>query len=130
APGVPTPGGEMYGLGLVRGSVGGVPIIHHDGAHPNTRTFVFIEPETRRGAVLLISSAGLLAESTFGEIEAGVARLLAGQDPAPASSPSLPILYLIVDLVLAGLLALAVWPLVRLPRWEQRLRQWREAGRW
>jgi CubicO group peptidase (beta-lactamase class C family) len=129
APGVPTPGGEMYGLGLVRGSIGGVPIIHHDGVHANTRTFLFFEPETGRGAVLLISSWGLLADSTFTEIEAGVARLLAGQEPAPASSLSVPTLYLIIDVVFAGLLALALWPLLRLRRWDQRLRQRREAGR-
>jgi hypothetical protein len=35
---------------------------------------------------------------------------------------SLHTLYAIVDLVLAVLLALALWPLVRLPRWTDRLR--------
>src|SRR5206468_11216518 len=64
-----------------------------------------------------------LAESALTEIKVGVARLLAGQEPAPASSLSLPTLYLIVDAVLAALFALALWPLLRLRRWDQRMRQ-------
>jgi hypothetical protein len=119
----------MYGLGLVRGSIGGVPVIHHDGVDPGIRTFLFIEPESRRGAVLLFNSWGLVADAAFTEIETGVARLLAGQEPAPAASLSVPTLYLIVDAVLAALLALALWPLLRLRHWERRLRQRQQAGR-
>ena len=120
APGVPTEdGSETYGLGWVTGSIGGVPVVHHDGGHPNARTFLFIEPGARRGAVLLFNSSGALAESALTEIKVGVARLLAGQEPGPASSLSLPTLYLIVDLVLAVLLALVLWPLLRLRRWDR-----------
>ncbi len=79
----------------------------------------------------MFNSFGLLADMTaFTQIKEGVARLLAGQEPAPVSSPSLPTRYLIVDAVLAALLALAVWPLLRLRRWEQRLRQQLPVGRW
>lgn len=68
----------------------------------------------------------MLADATaFTAIKTGVARLLAGQEPAPAPSLSLPVLYLIVDAVLA----LAVWPLLRLRRWDERLRQNYLAGR-
>ncbi len=130
APGVATGApSETYGLGWVTGSIGGVPVVHHDGGHPNARTFLFMEPESRRGAVLLMNSSGLLPDVTaFTEIKEGVARLLAGQEPAPASL-SLPTLYLIVDAVLAALLALALWPILRLRRWDQRLRQHHQAGR-
>jgi hypothetical protein len=38
----------------------------------------------------------------------------------------LPTLYLIVDAVLGGLFALALWPIVRMRRWEGRLRQKRQ----
>jgi hypothetical protein len=55
----------------------------------------------------------------FGEIEAGIARLLAGQGPPPITALRLPMIYLIIDVVLAILLALALWPLRR--RWEARL---------
>ncbi len=130
APGVATGApSETYGLGWVTGSIGGVPVVHHDGGHPNARTFLFMEPESRRGAVLLFNSTGVLAESAFTEIKEGVARLLAGQEPAPAASLSLPTLYLIVDAVLATLLALALWPLLRMRRWNQRLQQRHQAGR-
>ncbi len=37
---------------------------------------------------------------------------------------------MIVDAVLVGLFALALWPLLRLRRWEERLRQQHHAGRW
>jgi CubicO group peptidase (beta-lactamase class C family) len=132
APGVATGSGTgTYGLGWQTGTIGGVPAVYHDGGHANARTFLFLEPETRRGAVLLFNSFSLLADMTaFTQIKEGVARLLAGQEPAPVSSPSLPTRYLIVDAVLAALLALAVWPLLRLRRWEQRLRQQLPVGRW
>jgi len=130
AQGVPTGAtGETYGLGLLTGAIGGVPIIHHDGADPGVRTFLFIEPQNRRGVVLLFNSFGLLPDSAFTEIETGVARLVAGQEPGPASSLSLPTLYLIVDAVLAALLALALSPLLRLRRWGQRLRLNEQVGR-
>jgi CubicO group peptidase (beta-lactamase class C family) len=121
--------GKTYGLGWMTESIGGVSIVRHDGGHPNVRTFLFLEPDLRRGAVVLINSFSLLADATaFTAIREGVARLLAGQEPAPASSLSLPTLYLIVDAVLAALLALALWPLLRMRRWNQRLRQHYQAG--
>ena len=124
APGVPIgPGRGEYGLGWQTGPLGGVPAVHHAGAHAYARTFLFMQPETRRGAVLLLNSQGMLAEPAYQELVAGVARLLAGQEPAPASSLSLGRLYLIVDAVLAALFALALWPLLRLPRWSAALRR-------
>jgi hypothetical protein len=131
APGVATgEGEETYGLGWETKSFGGVPVVSHDGDHPNIHTMAFIEPETRRGAVLLMNANGWIPFfGAFKEIEAGVARLLAGQEPVPASSLSVRTLYLIVDAVLAALFALALWPLVRMRRWEQRLRQQHEGGR-
>ena len=131
APGVSTGADEeTYGLGWETGALGGVPTVSHVGAHPDAHTLAFIQPETRRGAVLLINAnAWLPSFGTFTEIEEGVARLLAGQEPAAASSMRLGTLYLIVDVVLAGLFALALWPLVRMRRWYQRLRAHQEAGR-
>ncbi len=121
APGMTTGAGRgTYGLGWRTGSLGGVPAVYHSGDHPDIHTLVFIEPETRRGAVLLMNANGLLASlSAFTEIEEGVARLLAAQEPAPAASLSLPTLYLIIDAVLGGLIALTLWPLLRLRRWQQ-----------
>jgi hypothetical protein len=42
----------------------------------------------------------------------------------------LPALYLIVDVVLGALLVLALWPLLRLRRWQQWLRLSHPVGRW
>jgi hypothetical protein len=131
APGVTTGAGRgTYGLGWRTGSLGGVPAVYHSGDHPNTHTLVFIEPKTGRGAVLLMNANGWLPLfGAFTEIEEGVARLLAEQEPAPVTSLSLPWLYLIIDAVLGGLFALALWPLLRVRRWEQRVRQQHQMGR-
>jgi CubicO group peptidase (beta-lactamase class C family) len=130
APGVPiAPGAGTYGLGWRTGSLGGVPAVFHTGDHPDAHTLLFIEPQTQRGAVLLLNSQNMFAQfGAFKEIEAGVARLLAGQAPAPLASLSLPRLYLIIDAVLGGLFALALWPLVRMRGWTQRLRQQQHTG--
>lgn len=123
APGVPT-GTEdwTYGLGWRTEALGGVPVVLHTGDHPDAHTMVFMEPATHRGAVLLANANNVPALLTaFKEIEAGVARLLADQAPAPAPWLSVPRLYLIVDTVLGSLLALALWPLLRLRRWSERL---------
>ncbi|MDQ3702829.1 MAG: beta-lactamase family protein [Chloroflexota bacterium] len=132
APGVPIrdsiegpvgSGAETYGLGWRNAPIGGVPVMQHAGDHADFHGRAFFDPRTRRGAVLLINTGGVLAvASAYNEIEAGVARLLVGQEPAPPSI-SLGRLYLIVDAVLGGLLALALWPLLRLQRWPTRLQQ-------
>jgi CubicO group peptidase (beta-lactamase class C family) len=117
--------GGLYGLGLVTDKIGGVTVIFHDGGHPNARTLMLFDPETRRGAVLLLNSFGMLADLTaFAEIKEGVVRMLFGLEPPP-SSLSLPTLYLIVDAVLAVLLAMALWPLVRIRDWRERFEKQR-----
>jgi CubicO group peptidase (beta-lactamase class C family) len=113
APGVPTGmDHSTYGLGWKQDVLGGMPVMLHTGDHPNIHTLVFIEPNTPRGAVLLMNTNGLLPSLTaITEIENGVARLLAGEKPTVAAL-SLPRLYLIVNAVLASLVALASWPLL------------------
>jgi Beta-lactamase len=131
APGVPTGArGERYGLGWKRARLGGVPTIQHFGDDFYAHGVVFLEPGSRRGAVLLVNANGVPAlVAAFPPIEAGVARLLAGQEPAPDAGLSLPRLYLVLDAALAVLLVAALWPLVRLRRWARRLAEDRRAGR-
>ena len=131
APGVPTGSGEeTYGLGWERSQLGGVPVIQHAGTHADFYGVAFIEPETRRGVVLMFNAFGALASATaYKEVEVGVARLLAGREPAPASGMTLGRLYLIVDAVLGVLLALALVPLLRMGRWAGWLRRRYRAGR-
>lgn len=129
APGVPIGDGQRtYGLGWQTKTLGGVPVITHSGDHPNFHTLVLLDPASRRGAVMLINAQNMLAQfGAFGEIEAGVAQLLAGQEPTLATTPRLPTLYLIIDAVLGALLVLALWSLLRLRRWQQRLHQYQAA---
>jgi hypothetical protein len=110
--------------------LGGGSVIAHAGDHPNAHTLIFIAPETRRGAVLLMNAQNVLLAhgGAFREIEEGVARFLAGQEPAPSSALTLPQLYLIVDVVLGVFLLLALWPLLRMRRWAQRMQQQHAAG--
>jgi hypothetical protein len=131
ARGVPIgPGAGEYGLGWRTGTLGGVPAIFHAGDHPNAHTLLFFEPEKRRGAVLLLNSQNMLAQfGAFKEIEEGVARLLAEQELAQAASLSLRQLYLLVDSVLGLLLALTVWPVLRMRHWARQLR-WAKMQRW
>lgn len=120
---------DTYGLGWRTTTLGGVPVIAHPGDHSNFHTLIFMEPASRRGAVLLMNAQNMLAQfGAFREIEAGVARLLAGQEATGAAALRLPMLYLMIDVVLGGLLVLALWPLLRLRRWQQRLRQQQIAG--
>lgn len=129
APSVEIGPGQAYGLGWRLKPIGGVQAISHSGDHPHIHNLLFIQPESRRGVVLLINMNNIPAALTaLPELEDGVARLLAGQSPAPPAMP-LPRLYLIIDLVLGGLFALALLPLLWMRRWAQRLRRRQAAGK-
>jgi len=119
-----------YGFGWVIAPVGEVPAVWHDGVNANAHTLLLMQPAARRGVVLLTNSFGIVAyESAYRELEAGVARLLAGQAPAPASALSLGQLYLLIDAGLALGLAIALWPLLTLRRWHAGLLQRQRTGR-
>jgi CubicO group peptidase (beta-lactamase class C family) len=50
-----------YGFGWVISPVGEVPAVWHDGANANFHSLLLMQPETRRGAVILINSFGIVA---------------------------------------------------------------------
>jgi CubicO group peptidase (beta-lactamase class C family) len=109
---------DGYGLGWTISPVGEVPAVWHSGDHPNFHTMLLLQPEKRRGAVLLLNSFGLVASlSAYREIESGVSRLLAELEPTPRQGMSLGRIYLIVDVLFAALLAIALWPLLNMRRW-------------
>src|SRR6266581_8438713 len=125
APAVPQEGGtSSYGMGWVNGSLAGVPAIWHGGNIFNFHALLLIEPQTHWGAILLVN-ANTNIYTALTSLADGVTRLLAGQ--TPQASTSLTTFYLILDGILAVILALAVFPLLRLRRWSrkfgQRLRQ-------
>ena len=132
APGVPVPGaaGDTYGLGWRHAELGGVQTIQHQGDSFYFHNLAFIDPRTRRGAVILVNGNGVLPiSSSFKTLEAGVARIVDGRPAAPDAGMSLRQLFVVQDLVLALLLAVAAWPLVRMPHWIRRVRVDRAAGR-
>ncbi|MBK7319503.1 serine hydrolase domain-containing protein [Candidatus Villigracilis affinis] len=108
-----------YGFGWVIAPVGDVPAVWHDGVNVNFHSLLLMQPETKRGAVVLMNSFGIVAyEGAYREIEEGVARMLADLEPAPTST-RLGTVYLMIDTLLAGLLAIVLFPLLRMRFWRR-----------
>ena len=121
APAVPREGRpDSYGMGWVNGPLAGVPAIWHGGNIAHFHALLLIEPQTHWGAILLVNANSVIPPG-LDSLDAGVTRLLAGQ--TPQASTSLTTVYLILDGVLAVLLALALWPLLRLRRWSKKFGQ-------
>jgi len=121
APAVPQEGGSgSYGMGWVNGPLAGVPAIWHGGNIAHFHALLLIEPQTHWGAILLVNANSVIPPG-LDPLDAGVTRLLAGQ--TPPDSMGLITFYLILDGVLAVLLALAVFPLLRLRCWSRRFEQ-------
>jgi CubicO group peptidase (beta-lactamase class C family) len=117
-----------YGFGWVIAPKGGVPAVWHDGVNVNFHSLLLMEPERRRGMVLLMNSFGIVPyESAYKEIEEGMVRLLADLEPAP-SSQSLGTVYLIIDILLIMVLAVALLPLWRIRTWHRWLLARQQAG--
>ncbi len=126
APAVLREGGSgSYGMGWVNGPLAGVPAIWHDGNNVVASTRLLIEPQTHWGAILLVNANSLIpidgANTALTSLADGVTRLLAGQ--TPQASTSLTTFYLILDGILAVILALAVFPLLRLRSWSRKFGQ-------
>lgn len=66
-----------YRAGWLVGPVAGVSAIYHYATTNIFEAFAALDPQTRRGAVVLINGQGLLAVSAVRNLEAGVTRLLA-----------------------------------------------------
>ena len=127
-PGTERGGEGGYGFGWVIEPVGGVPAVWHDGVNANYHSLVLMLPGTRRGAVVLMNSFGIVAyESAYKEIERGIAQLLVGIEPAEPSQ-SLGNLYFWIDAILLVILGIAIWPLARMGSWYRRLQKRVETG--
>jgi CubicO group peptidase (beta-lactamase class C family) len=130
APGVPTGTNAHYALGWLQAPLGGVPTVQHSGDNYYGHGIAFMEPGTRRAAVILVNGNGALPLTVaFRPIEVGVARILAGQQPEPPSRMGLRGSYLLLDVVLGVVLLLVLLPLIRLRRWGRRLQRDRSEGR-
>jgi len=77
-PGTNRSSGGGYGFGWVISPVGDVPAVWHDGVNVNFHSLVLMQPETRRGVIVLMNSFGIVPyESAYKELEEGVVRLFA-----------------------------------------------------
>lgn len=109
--------GGGYGFGWVVGPVGGVPAVWHDGVNVNFHSLLLMEPETKRGMVVLMNSFGIVPyETAYKEIESGIVRLFADLEPVPPAQ-SLGSTYSLIDTLLAVVLALVLFPLLRMRTW-------------
>lgn len=72
-----------YGMGWFITSAGPVKIISHGGNVPDFSSFMALVPEQKKGIVLLLNADHYGLPFVLMEVGAGVAALLAGQEPAP-----------------------------------------------
>jgi CubicO group peptidase (beta-lactamase class C family) len=129
APGVDRGNAGSYGFGWVISPVGDVPAVWHDGVNVNFHSLLLMQPDSRRGVVMLMNSFGMVAyESAFKELETGVVRILAGMEPTEPAQ-SLGTTYLIIDILLAVLLGAILWPLLRMRTWHHWLLERQGTGR-
>ncbi len=127
-PGIERNQGGGYGFGWVIAPVGDIPAIWHDGVNANFHSLLLMQPETRRGVVVLMNAFGIVAyESSYKELEEGIVRLLAGQAPIE-SSQSLGTVYFMIDAVLILILALVFSPFLRILKWRAWLWERQKAG--
>ncbi len=127
-PGTDRSNGGGYGFGWIISPVGDVPTVWHDGVNVNFYSILLMQPETQRGAVILMNSFGIVAyESAYKEIEEGIARILAGMEPTEPYQ-SLGSLYSMIDALLAVILALVLFPLLRIRDWHRWLLERQQAG--
>lgn len=110
---------ETYGLGWTQGRQDGVPAVYHYGTNYDGETFVVLEPQLHRGAVLLLTGQSLLAATPVRNVETGLARLVAGKRP-PAEAMSVRTVYAEFDLGVVLLLTTAAVALARIRRWRRR----------
>ena len=134
APAVPNPTsgppfgpGTAYGMGWHIGPIAGVPTIWHDGVSSGYHSLMLIEPQNHWGAILLVNADTTVpstgnGDTFFYEFYAGLARLLAGEEP-PTAGLSLSTFYLLADGFILLISAFVLWSLLRLPRWYKRFGQ-------
>lgn len=112
----------FYGMGWERRSVGGVPVVRHDGTNSNFYADMVLEPEDRWGVVILMNFDSInLNGGRVQGLSSGVISLLHGQSQPDVSMPHHPILASAMLLVAVAI----VLQLVGMVRSVVLLRRWR-----
>ncbi len=73
-----------YGMGWYITDVGQTKTIWHTGNVPDFTAYMALVPEQKKGVVLLTNAGHFIMEPVMSEVGAGLATLLAGQQPAPS----------------------------------------------
>ncbi len=76
---------DYYAMGWQTGAIGDVPIIQHDGVLLNGYADMVLLPEHNFGIVVLANGVSRIAEPRLGGIAVGIANVLLGKPPLPAT---------------------------------------------
>jgi CubicO group peptidase (beta-lactamase class C family) len=98
-----------YGMGWVSQESGNSRIVSHSGIVPDFGAFMALEPEQKKGIVLLFNANHAMMKMTLDELGMGAAQRLAGVHPSPLRFGAAPwamrLMLLIPVLQIAGVLA-------------------------
>lgn len=72
----------QYGMGWFVDEIGGTKLVWHSGTNPDFATYMALLPEQKKGVVLLFNADHHWMNPVLSDFGAGVAALLAGQQPA------------------------------------------------
>src|SRR5438067_5871614 len=76
---------DYYGMGWQTGAIGEVPIIQHDGVLLNGYADMVLLPEHNLAIVVLANGVSRIADPRLGGIAVGIANVLLGKPPLPAT---------------------------------------------
>jgi CubicO group peptidase (beta-lactamase class C family) len=114
----------FYGMGWESRSVGGVPVVRHDGTNANFYADMVLDPQGRWGVVILTNFDSLnLNGGRLQGLSTGVINLLHDQAPPEVPMPHHPLLasaMLLVAVVTILMLVGMVRSLILLRRWRTR----------
>lgn len=112
---------EFYGMGWEARSLGGVPVVRHDGTNSNFYADMVLEPEGRWGVVILANFDSInLNGGRLQGLSSGVISQLHGQAPPDVPMPHHPLLApaMLVVAIVSVLQALGITrSMVLLRRW-------------
>lgn len=112
-------GGDSYGMGWIVSTLGGAPIVFHEGSTANFYAAAIMAPEQGWGVIVLTNCTNMFAGQAA-RIARGVLALLLEQ-PIPAEAPSFAAFYAVVDTAVVLLTAGLALSIILLPRWHRRL---------
>lgn len=119
--------GAMYGMGWIyqsaKDSGAGTALVWHNGETLSFHADMFIEPQGKWAAVMLMDTAALnpLAEMAIENLRVGVASMLAGH--VPPSGPNLSASYYVIDATVLLISILVLASALRLPHWNRKFKQ-------